>query len=101
MPRTSLSERHEDLICKEYTSGATLQELGKKYGVAHTTIRNVLLSHGVKIRPSGAGSNQNELSKLRKKLTHYLSQQGLPVPAIAEALEISESRVRLILSKPV
>lgn len=40
-------------LAVEYTSGATIEQLGDKYGCSPGTVRNVLLFHGVEMRPSG------------------------------------------------
>ncbi len=47
-------EDHAEVVSL-YKGGATLVEVGLKFGVSQQTIRRVLASQGVTIRPGGRG----------------------------------------------
>lgn len=76
-----------DEACAEmYAAGATLEEIGKAFGFAHTTARNILLKHGVQMRIPG-----------RRRMDYAEAQRlldgGMNQTAVARAMGVRPSSV--------
>ncbi|SFW76104.1 helix-turn-helix domain-containing protein [Amycolatopsis australiensis] len=45
-----------DQLAEEYRQGASILQLAKKYGLYYKRVRELLLGHGVQLRPSTRGT---------------------------------------------
>jgi predicted HTH domain antitoxin len=55
----------EEMVVEAFNNGASLKKIAELHGVHMTTVRNFLLSKGIKMRPKGRRANKenkNELS---------------------------------------
>lgn len=54
-------------IIIDYTNGASILELGTKYGVSAETVRNYLLLNNIKLRPARKRKFLREVPPIGKK----------------------------------
>ncbi len=83
-----------------YTDGATLQEIGEKYGLSRARIHQLFLQHGLQIQTRATVWNK----KYKILINEYSEavfecvEQGYSIPKIAKTVGCTENLVKEILS---
>ncbi|WP_026124255.1 helix-turn-helix domain-containing protein [Nocardiopsis baichengensis] len=73
-----------------YEAGATVYELGRRFGIARQTVSKILKRHGAQMRRTGLSLDQiDEAARLY--------EEGWSLARIGEKMEVSPDTVRLRL----
>lgn len=86
-------------IVEQYESGSTLIELGERYNVDHNTILRLLDEAGVNRRPPGPQFNPRAPHHTLAPEAIRMLHAGHRLRDIAEAFDISEPMLRIVLIK--
>jgi len=81
-------------IVNSYKAGATIAEIMERTGIARSTIRDVLVGAGVRLRKA---ARRNDVRLERDVINLY--KRGTGTKMVAELCGISRERVRRILAR--
>lgn len=98
---TELRDHAKDVVAS-YEAGTTGTDLGKRYGVNHGTVYDLLREQGVKLRPRGSGPKmppQTSPEVERELIAYYKSEDAPTLTAVGERFGISRSTVRRVLQR--
>lgn len=98
-----LAAADEPPIAAAYRNGATLAELGQRYGVAKTTIRRALHRQGVELRAAGTPHPLDERRKLsdeqRADVARLYVEELWSLRQLAQQFGVERTTIRRILRR--
>jgi hypothetical protein len=93
-----LTRRQEATVVRRYQhEHMGLQALGNVFGVSGTTIRNILIRHGIERRPYGRTGHRILSPRQEAMVVHQYQQGKSGLNALGEAFGVSGGTIRKIL----